>query len=120
MYRYFPVILPLLAYVFNVAGAPTTEDQKKSNSDTHSLLLCANPRLTSPCTMILWDDLECMELPLEWDNIVTSVAPRGNGQHCILYRDYGCNGPSLEITRYTPELSNFENQVSSFRCFADF
>lgn len=80
-----------------------------------------------------------MELPLEWDNIVASVAPKGSGQHCILYRcaafilfteqrikrgliyrDYGCNGPSLEVTRYTPELPNFENQVSSFRCFADF
>lgn len=128
--------------VTSIKVLEATTNQEKSNSDTHSLLLCANPRLTSPCTMILWDDLECMELPLEWDNIVTSVAPRGNGQHCILYRcvclslftkrkknslkgglyyrDYGCNGPSLEITRYTPELSNFENQVSSFRCFADF
>jgi hypothetical protein len=80
-----------------------------------------------------------MELPLEWDNVVVSVATKGSGQRCILYRcvrvglfdekqkvkearysDYGCNGPSLEVTGYIPELPNFENQVSSFRCFADF
>jgi len=60
----------------------------RQNERAHSLLLCANTRLTSPCVSILWDDLECMELPLEWDDVVASVALRGNRQLCILYR-YG-------------------------------
>ena len=107
----------------------------RQSERAQSLLLCANARLTSPCISILWDDLECMELPLEWDDVVASVALRGNRQLCILYRygeallmaakystatrDYGCNGPTFEAKGYVPELQNFEYQVSSFRCLSE-
>lgn len=100
-------------------GVESISRTLRQNQVAHSLLLCANPRLTSPCISILWDDLACMELPLEWDDVVTSVALKGSRQLCILYRDYGCNGPTFEARGYIPELQNFEYQVSSFRCLSE-
>ncbi|KAF9055714.1 hypothetical protein BJ165DRAFT_1606018 [Panaeolus papilionaceus] len=102
------------ALVARVAATPVPAPGPFDNGST--FVLCTDPNLSGTCVFINYRFGQCIDVPVSINDQVSSVATKGSGHSCTLYRDYGCGGTTELIDHHIDFIRTLNDQVSSFRC----
>ncbi|KAF8910203.1 hypothetical protein CPB84DRAFT_1764893 [Gymnopilus junonius] len=82
----------------------------------HTLMLCTDKNFGGKCVFMHYSGHECINVPNNINDQISSVAPAGSGHSCTLCRDKDCGGPTFTLGAPIELLNNFNDQMSSFRC----
>ncbi|TFK42095.1 hypothetical protein BDQ12DRAFT_720102 [Crucibulum laeve] len=85
---------------------------------TANLLICEHADMHGRCRTFTYTNGTCYNLPSDFNDVISSVAPQGDGHNCTLWEDYNCTGQNVNVNRYMPALDNFNDRASSFSCSA--
>ncbi|CAF0913514.1 unnamed protein product [Didymodactylos carnosus] len=59
---------------------------------------------------------ECVDLPRDWNDVVSSLW--NDGGPCAAYMEGKCEGGPLWVTSVMASMGQYNDQMSSFRCYA--
>ncbi|PPQ96380.1 hypothetical protein CVT26_004982 [Gymnopilus dilepis] len=81
-----------------------------------TLRVCTDMNFGGECVSMQYNGHECINLPANINDQISSASTIGNGHSCTLYEDNNCSGATFTLSGPVQFLSSFNDQMSSFKC----
>ncbi|KAF8889642.1 hypothetical protein BD779DRAFT_1671756 [Infundibulicybe gibba] len=83
-----------------------------------TIKFCSDVNFLGNCQSIDFSNNQCVDFESAFNDVISSVDTRVVGHTCVLFRDFGCTGPSISILAPHNNLISlgFNDEASSFRC----